>query len=487
MNARQLASALRERRLLIASVVLIVTGIGLIVGLSMPTQYTSNLKLYVSSQVQSSGNSAYEGGLLSQQRVKSYTELISSPRIAQETLNRLNSRDNVEDFLDHISASSTLDSVVIDVNVTGEDPLTAAREADTIGAVFAQVVDQIERPSNPAGIAPVVVRIVQQGTIPERPSSIPFLAIVGASTLVGLILAVALAIAAALIDDRLKQEGEVAAIVGKSNLGVIPFSRSFSNFALLTDDYRNSPEAEAFRQLRTNLDFFNIDSPCQSIVVTSSDEAEGKTTTAVNLAAALSVAGRRVILLDCDLRRPKVSEHLGLESKVGVTSVLTGRVSLEQSIQRRAADNLRVIASGPIPPNPSELVSSERMRALLRQLKGNFDYVIVDTPPLLPVTDAAAIASFSDGVLLIAAYKRSTSRKLIRAREGLERVAANVLGSVFTMAPISRGSSYYYYNSSSYITSTASADSDASERISRPQQESNTEKLSLNSRISHKR
>jgi capsular exopolysaccharide synthesis family protein len=208
-----------------------------------------------------------------------------------------------------------------------------------------------------------------------------------------------------------------------------------------------SPRSEAFRQLRTNLQFLDVDTPHKVVVITSSMPSEGKSTTLANLAIALGSAGQRVLAIEADLRRPKLADMLGLERSVGLTSVLSGRVRPEHAVQHWSGGKFDFLASGPLPPNPSELLASQHMATLLRDLRGRYDIVLLDTPPLLPVTDAAAVGPATDGAVLVCRFKATTRDQVARAVDALEAVSTPLLGTVLTMVPSTGPRAYAQYNS----------------------------------------
>ena len=181
-------------------------------------------------------------------------------------------------------------------------------------------------------------------------------------------------------------------------------------------------------------------------MVTSSMPGEGKTTTLCNLAIAMAAAGSRILVIEADLRRPKVADLLGVERSVGLTNVLAGQVRVQQAIQPWAGGRFDVLASGPLPPNPSELLASEHTEDLLEELREQYDMVLLDSPPLLPVTDAAAVAPATDGAILICRYKETSQTQVKAAVAALEAVSAPLLGTVFTMVPSSGPRAYAKYN-----------------------------------------
>jgi receptor protein-tyrosine kinase len=192
--------------------------------------------------------------------------------------------------------------------------------------------------------------------------------------------------------------------------------------------------AEDYRQLRANLQFLNVDEPPRVIMVSSAVPAEGKSTCVVNLASALAEAGKRVTVVEADLRRPKITRYLGLVGGVGLTNVLAGTAEIDDVMQKYR-DNLWVIPAGPLPPNPGELLASSQMSAVLDKLRGQNDFLLVDAPPLLPVADASALAVFTDGVVLSIRYGSTRDEELQQAAATLERLGARTLGVILNMVP----------------------------------------------------
>jgi capsular exopolysaccharide synthesis family protein len=180
-------------------------------------------------------------------------------------------------------------------------------------------------------------------------------------------------------------------------------------------------------------------------VVTSSVAAEGKTTVATNLAAAMVAANRRVLLIEADLRRPTLDEYFNVDRGIGLTDVLVGHAEVDDAMQSVGFNGLMLLPSGQLPPNPSELLGSNAMVELLQRMRFSFDSIIINTPPLLPVTDAAVLSAHADGVLVVVRAAKTTRHQLMLAMRSLQAVGARVLGTVFNMSPSHRGSSYEAY------------------------------------------
>jgi capsular exopolysaccharide synthesis family protein len=273
---------------------------------------------------------------------------------------------------------------------------------------------------------------------------------------IGLVLGLGVAFLWEFLDDRIRGEEDLDSATGSvPALGFIPTvpewtSRRRSGSGaphVITDSASStSPAAEAYRSLRTSIQFIRLDKDVRSIVVTSPYSNEGKTTTVANLAASMAQVGNRVVVLSCDLRKPELHAAFGLSNEVGFTSVILGEATPMKALQQVGGyDNLWVMPAGPIPPNPSELLASRRSERLLQLLTDQFDMVLIDTPPVLPVTDAAVLAAYADGTLMVIAAGTTTKKQARRAVEILERVDAAPLGVIVNRIPHRGGNFYYGY------------------------------------------
>lgn len=407
-------------------------------------QYESSVKFFVSTPATSSDNqAAYTGGLFSQQRVKSYSDLLSGERLAEAVRQDLGSPLSVETIAGKIRAHVQPDTVLLSATVKDADPKVARDIAAAVGQHFPVLVATLERPANGAAtnVRVVVVADPKLSTVPVSPRPLRNLVLAG---LFGLLLGLGLAVARDTLDKTVKTPEDVLEITGLPTLASIGYDNRASSRPLVVQDDPNTPRAEAFRQLRTNLQFVEIDQPLRSFVVTSPLPGEGKSTSACNLAITLAQAGIRVLLVEGDLRRPRIPTYLGIEGGVGLTSVLIGQVTLADATQTWGDSGLSVLPSGPLPPNPSELLASAGMRALMATLETTYDVVVVDAPPLLPVTDAAVIATLTSGALLCIRVGKVRHEQIRRALEALRAVDAAVLGCVLTMAPTRGHGSYAY-------------------------------------------
>jgi capsular exopolysaccharide synthesis family protein len=284
---------------------------------------------------------------------------------------------------------------------------------------------------------------VQDATIPTSAVSpnIPLNLALGA--LVGLALGLGVAVLREVLDTRIRNQRDVELISDVPILGGIAFDIKAAERPLIVQVDPRSPRAESFRTLRTNLQFVEIEG-ARSFVVTSSVEREGKSTTAVNLAIAMADAGMRVLLVDADLRRPKAAQYLDLEGAVGLTDVLIGRATLADTVQRWGRNGLHVLPAGMVPPNPSELLGSQAMKRLIAAVEGEFDTVIFDSPPLLPVTDAAILSKRVGATIMVVAAGYTRKNQLAGAITALQNVDVQVSGLVLTMLPVKGPDAYGY-------------------------------------------
>jgi non-specific protein-tyrosine kinase len=267
-------------------------------------------------------------------------------------------------------------------------------------------------------------------------------------TFVGVMLSVGLAFLVEFLRRSFETDADIRQVLPLPTLGTIPrFRGRLRDKGLVTLAYPRAPVSEAYRTLRTNIRFASVDGPLQALLITSAEPEVGKTTVAANLSIVCAQAGLQVTLIDTDLRRPAVHQIFDVRNHHGLTDLLVGDIqSVEQCAVETEIDNLRLITSGPIPPNPSELLGSKRMEEVLAQVGQKADLVILDTPPTLVVTDAAVLAPKVDGVILLIEAKRTSHETARQVFQAHQRVGSPILGAVLTKAKAGRGdSSYYYY------------------------------------------
>ncbi|WP_323678974.1 CpsD/CapB family tyrosine-protein kinase [Exiguobacterium indicum] len=216
---------------------------------------------------------------------------------------------------------------------------------------------------------------------------------------------------------------------------------------LITVTQPKSPVAEQYRTIRTNIEFMAVDREIQAILVTSATQGEGKSTTSSNLAVAYAQQGKKVLIIDTDMRRPTVHYTFRVANGLGLSSLLTRQAEKEKAILPTKVDNLSILTAGPIPPNPAELLSSRAMEHLTEQLREEFDIIIFDAPPLLQVADSRITSKLTDGVVLVVSCTTSDRQRVLKAKEQLELAEAKILGVVLNRRELTDDSAYQYYYS----------------------------------------
>lgn len=421
--------------------------------------YTSSTQLFVAIQGSGSVSELQQGNTFSQARVQSYVKTVTAPIVLQPAIDALGLDVTPRDLATRVKAETEINTVLITISVTDSSPVTAAATAKAVAESLVTAVDSLEKTNNASGTSPVSLSIIAPAEPPIVPSSPNTRVNLISGMLVGLLLGLALAILRGLWDDRIRSEVDVRHVTQLPMLGGISFDQDATKKPLLTQTLHQSPRAESFRQLRTNLQFANVTGHARTVLLTSSLPGEGKSTTATNLAIALAEAGQSVCLVDADLRRPMVGEYLGLDRSAGLTTALVGTAQVDDLLQPWGEQNLFVLTSGAVPPNPSELLGSREMEAVIKHLESLFDSVIIDAPPLLPVTDAAVLSQYVGGVVLVVGCQSARRRELEKAISALQLVEANVLGLVLNRAPVKGPDaySYGYYSTDIQRTKTSKA------------------------------
>jgi non-specific protein-tyrosine kinase len=306
-----------------------------------------------------------------------------------------------------------------------------------------------------------LLTVIEPGIAARAPVSPSVLLTTLLAAVLGLFLAVGAVGLIEFLDDRVKDPDAIQDLVGLSTLGSVGRMQVGIGrpelYRLATLMYPRSPVAESYRTLRSNIEFSSIDARLGTILVTSAGPGEGKTVTAANLAIAFAQAGHRTILVDADLRKPGVSAIFGLPNKEGLTTMVRiDPATLDSLAQMTEQVNQRVITTGPLPPNPVELLGSQRMRATMEQIKAKAEIVIVDSPPVRPVSDSAVLSSYLDGTILVVDAAKSHRGAVRHAREALALAGANVIGAFLNRAAESSWWSYGYYHEDSQNESPAS-------------------------------
>ncbi|MFU8871584.1 polysaccharide biosynthesis tyrosine autokinase [Micromonospora sp. SL4-19] len=421
--------------------VMLALGIAALVTVRTPARYQASVTFFVTTPGQ--GTDASQTGLVLQQRVKSYADLLTSDRLAQSVVEESPLGLTANQVQGRISTSTEADTVLLKATFTDTDRTRALKTTEALSAKFVEMVQRVETP--PGGSSSTIKLEVVSGprvtTSPVSPQPVKNLVLGG---LVGLLAGAVLAVLRGLADVRMRDAVALQRVTGSPLLGEVPYEAGAKAAPLIVGEAANSARAEAVRKLRTNLRFVDVHEPARVIAVTSALQGEGKTTMACNTAIALAEAGWRVLLIDADLRRPKVADYLGLDGGVGLTDVLVGDVHVGDVVQRWGGKSLLVLPSGATPPNPSELLGSKAMADLLVALRESADIVVIDTAPLLAVTDGVVVAVQADGALLVTQQGRTSRSQVAAAARALQSVSVRLLGCVLNMAKVAKADAHQY-------------------------------------------
>jgi polysaccharide biosynthesis transport protein len=428
---------MRRRWASIVVVTLLAVLGGLAYALTAPVTYKASASDFFSLRTGNSADDLVQGSTYTQNQVESFARLATTPQVLQPVVDRLGLPGGPAALAAQVDASVPVGTVIVEVTVTDSSPQRSAVLANAVISSLSGVVEDIA-PRDDAGRTTVVATTVASAEVPTRPASPNLLLDLAIAAAAGLTAGLALAWIREALDTRVRDAGSVAGVTELPVIGSVPSWSGGSAGQVVMASMPHSPHAESFRQLRTNLQFilaaddsFAAAAKGAHVVsVTSSLPGEGKSTMASNLAVAIAETGARVLLVDADLRRPSVAGVLGLEGAVGLSTVLAQQAALDHVVQEWGAAGLHVLPSGPVPPNPAELLGSPAMRRLVEDLRRRYDYVIIDTAPLLPVADATVLSRLVDDTLVVAHARRIRRAQLSQALGNLEQVSAGVMGIV---------------------------------------------------------
>jgi polysaccharide biosynthesis transport protein len=470
LGLRRYVEVAWRRKLIIIAVILAAIGAAAAASVAVEPVYRAEMKLVVtpSGQVLDPTQQA---------AIPRFTatmgDLVESRVVADRVIRNLELTESSKGLLGKVSVSTNPDTAVLDVRVDDGDPERAQSIAAEIGRVFPDLVEETFGSTTPPApttttqadpnqqqqqqqtqvVAPPSVRVFDPPTASNTPISPRPVRNVVLAGILGLVLGLLAAFLADYFDRTLRRREDVEQHFQAPVIGQVPFQRRPSKPAI--DWTRFGEGAEAFRTLRANLQYLSVKRPIQTILLTSASAGQGKTTVSANLAIAIARSGSTAIVLEGDLRRPMLPAAFGVDGVgPGLTGVLVGTSDLDSAVIEiplpvgasgpagRGEGRVWFLPSGPLPPNPPELLSSERMVDLLDEVRTSYDYVIIDSPPLLPVADGLELARIVDGVILVVRRNRTTSDEAHEVRDLVDRLGISLLGVVFTDS--TPPASYYY-------------------------------------------
>lgn len=402
---------------------------------SQPPSYSAAARMYVASQIApGSASDALDLADLSAQRVRSYQELVRSERIGQEVVARLGLPLSAVQVRQKLSADVELDTVVLTITVTDDSPVRAADIANAAAGAMVGLVAELERLPDPAQLPPLTLRIVEPASPPlvaDWPNPPLNLAAGGAF---GLLVGVGLSGLRRALDDSVRTAHQLRSLTGVPVLGALGYSPKMAKRPLSLDELRRLPQGEAVRHTRTRLQLLMRASGVKVVGITSAVPDDGQTAMLCNLAVAMADAGRRVVVVEADLRRPTLAQYFGLWPEPGLRSVVIGHKSLAQAVQP-VDRNLDVLTSAHVADDPTAVLSSRAMTDLLVALRQRYDIVLVDVPPVLSDAAAALVAANTDGCVLVVRYGRTTAEEAAAATAVLASASVRLLGTFMTKVP----------------------------------------------------
>lgn len=409
--------------------------------ISLPTQYLATNSIFVTSDRGETTSELLQSSTLTQNLMQSYAQLATTPTVLNPVISQLGLDTTPQALASRVTAVTPLNTVIINIAVTSQSATQAVVLADAISDSLARTVLTLA-PQGTGNVPSIAVTTVTPAQLPVGPFAPDTRLIVLAGLLLGVVLGAGYALARKVFDTRVSTKKDLDRVSTAPLLGMIGRKRRSDPAGLIMRVLPQSAPAEAYRRVRANLEFLDVDNPPRSAVVTSASARDGKSTTAINLALAMTECWSRVLIIDADLRRPSIAELCDLEGDVGLTTILLGYVGPEDAIVRWS-DGLDVLPSGAVPPNSGQLLGSAAMKSLMQRLREDYDFIIVDSPPLLTATDALGLSRLTDGAIVVARYKSTTRQQLAATRDSLEAVNARILGIVLNRVRERRTGLYY--------------------------------------------
>ncbi|QCV87439.1 polysaccharide biosynthesis tyrosine autokinase [Acidipropionibacterium jensenii] len=397
-----------------------------------PTTYSAQATAYVRVAMPQTSDGSNDSGSyaaaaqLASQKVKAFVSVFTSQSVAESVIKELNLDTTPAELADRVSASNAANSLTIVVTATGDSPEQARKIADAVVTQSAAQVKSLEGANSPVQV--VMMAPAGLSEITRTPSPAKYLAI---GILAGLLIGFAIAFARQHFDTRLRTADDITDRFTDPVLAVLPQSKGIARTD--ADSNEDFQSAESLRKLRTNLRYANVDHQAKVILVTSPLQGDGKSSVAASLAKVMAIAGDDVILVDTDLRRPSVAETFALHGPLGLLQVLVGSTKPENALRRTKIDGLSILPAFDTPPNPSDLLGSDRMTDLVQELSKNHT-VILDAPPVLPVTDAVVLSHLADSIVVVVSAGRTRAEQLEHAVESIERGEGKISGIVLNRA-----------------------------------------------------
>ena len=421
-----------------------------------PVTYESSTSVLVTSELGGNGQDLVQGSTYVQNLVASYVRLVNSQRVLSPVIVELGLKTTPDHLAGSVSAESPTNTVIINIHVRGTNPVVVAKTANAVTASLSQAVSAMSPTvgSDKPAIRLSTVQTAGVSHVPVAPNKKRWVAI---GLLLGLFVGLAYAYLRRTFGSLLTDADDVSRVTEVPLVGQVIESKRGVTLPMSVLENTEGQEAESLRGLAANLFYLGIGGGFRSMVITSALTGESKSSIATSLALVLSENNNRVLLIDGDLRAPTVHTLTGLDNSIGLSTVLIHEHTVATAAQQWGHQGLDVLTSGPLPPNPSQLLNSPEMRSLLEEAWSSYDYVVVDSAPLLSVTDAVWLGHMVDRVLLVVRRRRTKPRELAKALGVLESSRTAVAGIVLSRVPRRAHHGYGYGHKAETETASTSA------------------------------
>ena len=430
------------KRYLAFVIIVVVLAVSLMIGydtlLKVPKYSTSTTVLLVKDEESGTGSISQNDITINQKLVSTYSQIIKSRLVLEQVIDNLNLKYSYEQLSSEVSVQTVDDTEILKITVTDKSAGKAALIANEISSIFEKEVKQIYNMNN--------VSVIDVAIVPVNPSNMHLVKDIVIAFAVGLVLSSGIVFVIFYFDDILRDTNTLEKELEIPVLAKV-FKAKDSN-ELVVEERPNSPTSESIRNLRTNLQFSSVDEELKSILITSSVPSDGKSFISANLAVSFAQAGKKVLIIDCDLRKGRQHNLFKVDGHKGLSNLLIGDIgTYNDYITKTNIKNLFIIPRGTLPPNPSELLNSKKNEKLIDILENRFDIVILDGAPITGLSDSLILSSLVDETVLVSSINHTPKTDLINAKKALEKVGAKIAGSVANQVSTKRGSygGYYFY------------------------------------------
>ena len=447
MTAQRYLTILRERWVAALSTVLILMAVVAGATALQPPVYEASANIFVRTDPGSSVTDRSAAADYARQQISTYADLVTTPIVLDPAIESLGLVTTAGELADRVSAAVPEDTLLISITAKAGNAESAAELSNAVAASLRSQVADLETASGPATVQ---LTVVTPATAPSSPASPNLLQNLTLGLIAALLAGILVALLRELLDNKVRKSEDVETLTDAAVIGTVGRMTAGEEHTSVSVYGTQDIQAESYREMRSNLRFLELGNASRSLLVTSSVKGEGKSVTSINLAAALARAECKVLLVDADLRAPSIHSYLGLEGGAGLSTVLIGDSDLDDVVQPLELSNLTVLASGPVPPNPAELLDSEQMTAFLDEAAERYDVVILDSAPLLAATDAAALARRVSGTIFVAGSGAVRRTQMSHALRKLQLVEARLLGVVMNGMPKTDSTTYSQGYSGTY-------------------------------------